>query len=199
MTDPGTVRPGGRTAQVRESVLRTVGDMVADRGFDALELPVVAERAGVGKTTLYRRWGSASALVSDLLVEMAASSRPRADTGSLRGDLTANAALVVDTLGYARQGRLFRAMFAAAAADPTTAEALATFYAVRVTEWAPCVDDAILRGEAPAGTDAHEVIRAVSAPLYYRFLTTLTPPDGDDADRAVAVVLAAVAAGAFTA
>lgn len=173
--------------------------MVADRGFDALELPVVAERAGVGKTTLYRRWGSASALVSDLLVEMAASSRPRADTGSLRGDLTANAALVVDTLGDARQGRLFRAMFAAAATDPTTAEALATFYEVRVTEWAPCVDDAILRGEAPAGTDADEVIRAVSAPLYYRFLTTLTPPDGDDADRAVAVVLAAVAAGAFTA
>ncbi|MGJ0117584.1 TetR/AcrR family transcriptional regulator [Williamsia sp. MIQD14] len=199
MTDPGTVRPGGRTAQVRESVLRVVGDMVADHGFDALDLPTVATRAGVGKTTVYRRWGSASALVADLLLEMATSSRPRADTGSLAGDLGANAHLVVDTLGDARQGRLFRAMIAAAAMDHTTATALATFYETRVAEWAPCVADAIDRGEAPAGTDGPEAIRALSAPLYYRFLTTTAPPGADDADRAVAVVLAAIAAGAFVA
>ncbi|MEV0502409.1 TetR family transcriptional regulator, partial [Streptomyces spectabilis] len=35
---PGTVRPGGRTARVREAVLRAAGDALAADGFDALDL-----------------------------------------------------------------------------------------------------------------------------------------------------------------
>lgn len=53
---PGSVRPGGRTARVRESVLEVAGDLLADRGFAHLDLTEVATGAGVGKTTVYRRW-----------------------------------------------------------------------------------------------------------------------------------------------
>ncbi len=63
-------------------------------------------------------------------------------------------------------------MIAAATCDAETAEALHRFYDIRVREWAPCVQQAIDRGEIPEGTDAQEVIRAVSAPLYYRLPTT---------------------------
>ncbi|HEX4250874.1 MAG TPA: TetR/AcrR family transcriptional regulator [Pseudonocardia sp.] len=195
--EPGTVRPGGRTARVREAVLRAAGDALAEHGIARLDLADVARRAGVGKTTVYRRWGTLTGLVADLLAEMAEHSLPRTDAGSLLGDLTANARLVQRTLADPRQGALFKAVLTAATCDPDAAAALHHFYAVRVAEWAPCVDQAVRRGELPGETDADEVIRAVSAPLYYRLLTTDRPLDEAAADRAAEAAWAAARAGAY--
>ncbi|MCK9901843.1 TetR family transcriptional regulator [Parafrankia colletiae] len=194
---PGSIRPGGRTARVRASVLRAAGDALAEHGFAGLDLADVASRAQVGRTTVYRRWGSAGALVADLLVDMAEQSLARSRTGSLLGDLKENARLVQRTLVDPRQGPLFRAILAAAATDDSTARALRRFYEIRVAEWAGCVDDAVERGEIPAGTDAREVVRAVSAPLYYRLLTTAEPPDETAADRAAEGAFVAAHAGVY--
>lgn len=196
---PGTVRPGGRTAQVRAAVLRAAGDTLAEEGFARLELAEVARRAGVGRTTVYRRWGTVTGLVADLLTDMAEQSLPRTETGSLLDDLKANARLVQRTLSDPRQGALFRAVIAAAVCDARTAEALHRFYATRVAEWAPCVETAVSRGELPAGTDAHEVVRAVSAPLYYRLLAGGGPLDEAAADRAAEAAAAAARAGVYAA
>ncbi len=194
---PASTRPGGRTAAVRDAVLRATGDLLIESGLGGVELTEVAHRADVGKSTVYRRWGSVPALVADLLTEMAETSQPRADTGSLRGDLRANANLVRRTLTHPRQGRLFKAIIAAATSDDNAAAALAGFYDARIAELAPMVTDAIGRGEAPADTDAVAVIRQVSAPLYYQFLTSTTSLTTKDALRTVDVTLAAVAAGAL--
>ncbi|MEV0673191.1 TetR/AcrR family transcriptional regulator [Mycobacterium sp. NPDC050441] len=191
-------RPGGRTAAVRDAVLRATADLLIEAGLEGLELTAVAERAGVGKSTVYRRWGSVPALVADLLVDMAEQSLPRADTGSLRGDLRANAKLVRRTLNDPRQGRLFKSVIAAATCDPHPAAALEAFYGRRIAEWAGCVADAVERGEAPAGTDAAAVIRQVSAPLYYQFLTSTRTLTVADADRAVEAAIAATTAGVFS-
>lgn len=195
--DPGTVRPGGRTARVRTAVLRATGDTLAEQGFAHLDLADIARRAEVGKTTVYRRWGTVTGLVADLLMDMAEQSLPRTETGSLLGDLTANARLVRRTLADPRQGALFKAVIAAATCDPKTAEALHRFYELRIQEWAPCVQQAIDRGEVPEGTDPYEVIRAVSAPLYYRLLTSGIPLDEAAADRAAEAAAAAARAGAY--
>ncbi|MDA1360775.1 TetR/AcrR family transcriptional regulator [Glycomyces luteolus] len=197
--EPGTVRPGGRTAKVREAVLRAAGDALAEDGFDRLDLAEIARRAGVGKTTVYRRWGTVPGLVADLLTEMAEDSLPRTETGTLLGDLTAQARLVQSTLSDARQGPLFRALITAAACDPQTADALHRFYRIRTEEWAPCVTAAIERGEIPEGTSPAELISAVSAPLYYRLLITGTPIDQPAADRAAQAAVTAAKAGAFIA
>jgi AcrR family transcriptional regulator len=196
-TDAGTVRPGGRTARVRASVLRAAGDALAEHGFARLDIADVARRAEVGKTTVYRRWRSPTGLVADLLVDMAEQSSPRTETGSLLGDLRANARLVQRTLTDPRQGALFKAVIAAATYDPRTAEALHRFYDVRIREWAPCVHQAIDRREIPEGTDSHEVVRAVSAPLYYRLLISGDRLDIADADRAADAATAAARAGAY--
>ncbi|MEU9184365.1 TetR/AcrR family transcriptional regulator [Streptomyces sp. NPDC048484] len=195
--EPGTVRPGGRTARVRAAVLQAAGDSLAERGFAHLDLADVARRAEVGKTTVYRRWGTVTSLVADLLMEMAEQSLPRTETGSLLGDLKANARLVQRTLADPRQGALFKAVLAAATCEPKTAEALHHFYDIRVKEWAPCVQQAIDRGELPEGTDTHEVIRALSAPLYYRLLTSGDRLDEAAADRAAEAAAAAARAGAY--
>ncbi|MFF8591563.1 TetR/AcrR family transcriptional regulator [Streptomyces sp. NPDC015220] len=194
---PGTVRPGGRTARVREAVLEAAGDALAATGFEGLDLAEIARRAGVGKTTVYRRWGTPAALAADLLEDMAAQSLPRSRTGSIEEDLRANARLVVRTLTDPRQGRLFRALIAASLCDRQTAEALHRFYAVRVGEWAGCVTDAVARGELPEGTDSRAVVSAVSAPLYYGMLNTGEPLDEAAADRAAAAALAAARAGVY--
>ncbi|GAA3223498.1 TetR/AcrR family transcriptional regulator [Actinocorallia longicatena] len=195
---PPTTRPGGRTARVREAVLRAAGDALAERGFDGLDLADVARRAEVGKTTVYRRWSTTTGLIADLLTAMAEDSLPRSDTGSLEGDLRANARLVLRTLSDPRQAPLFRAVIAAATCDPRTAEALHAFYATRIAEWAPCVALAEKRGEVPPGTDAAEVVRAVSAPLYYRLLASGDPLDAAAADRAALAAATAARAGVYT-
>jgi AcrR family transcriptional regulator len=194
---PGAQRPGGRTARVREAVLQAAGDALAADGFEALDLADIARRADVGKTTVYRRWGSTGALAADLLADMAEQSLPRTDSGSLRTDLRANARLVVTTLTDPRQGRLFKALIAASLCNDQAAEALHRFYAVRVEEWAGCVRDAANRGEVPAGTDPHAVVAAVSAPLYYAFLNTGRPLSTPDADRAAEAAATAAQAGVW--
>lgn len=195
--EPGTVRPGGRTARVRESVLVAAGDALAEHGFDRLDLADVARRAEVGKTTVYRRWSTTTGLIADLLDDMAEQSSPRTRTGSLAEDLRANARLVLSTLTDPRQGALFRSVIAAATCDARTAQALHRFYAVRIKEWAGCVTEAVERGELPAGTDPDEVIRAVSAPLYYRLLASGDPLDEAAADRAADAAVVAAKAGAY--
>ncbi|MDQ3786159.1 MAG: TetR/AcrR family transcriptional regulator [Actinomycetota bacterium] len=190
-------RPGGRTARVRAAVLRAAGDVLAEQGFAHLDLADLARRADVGKTTVYRRWGTVTAVVTDLLAEMAVESVPRTETGTLLGDLRANARLVLKTLTDPRQGPLFKAVIAAATCDDATATALGEFYATRIAEWAPCVTQAVERGEVPEGTDAEEVIRAVSAPLYYRLLTGAGDLDEAVADRAAEAAVTAARAGVF--
>jgi AcrR family transcriptional regulator len=196
-TNPGTLRPGGRTARTRAAALRAAEDALIEVGFDALDLADIARRADIGKTTVYRRWGTPAALVADLLLDMAEQSLPRTETGTLDGDLRANARLVLKTLTDQRSGALFKAVITAAACDADAATALHRFYATRIAEWAPCVEQAVARGDVPQGTDASEVIRAVSAPLYYRFLVSGDPLDVATADRAARAAADAARAGAY--
>ncbi|MEU7909735.1 TetR/AcrR family transcriptional regulator [Microbispora bryophytorum] len=195
---PGAVRPGGRTARVREAVLEAAADTLAEKGFEGLDLGEIARIAGVGKTTLYRRWGTPGALAADLLHDMAERSLPRSRNGDIDQDLRDNARLVLKTLTDPRQGRLFKALIAASLCNDQAAQALRRFYAVRIGEWAGCVTDAIERGELPPATDPRRVIAAVSAPLYYALLNIGEPLDETAADRAAAAALAAARAGALT-
>jgi AcrR family transcriptional regulator len=195
---PGAdVRPGGRAARVRAALLDAAAEALVDAGPSGIDLAELSRRAGIGKTTVYRRWGTVAAVVNDLLTDMAETSLPRTDTGTLDGDLAANADLVRSTLADPRQGRLFAALVASATADPRTAEALRGFYDNRIATWSPCVVDAVERGELPRGTDPSAVVRAVSAPLYYQLLTRGEVPTEDDARRAARAAAAAARAGVF--
>lgn len=195
--EPGTIRPGGRTARVRAVVLGAAVEVLAERGFARLDLGEVAQRAGVGKTTVYRRWGTSATLIGDLLDDLAARSVPRADTGSLRGDLVAYARRVLRTLTDPRQGPLVKGVIAAATGDERTAASLHRFAAARIAEWAPCVVEAVDRGEIPPGTDSREVLNAVWAPLCHRVLVAGDPLSDAAAVRAAEAAVVAAEAGVF--
>lgn len=85
----------------------------------------------------------------------------------------------------------------AAVARPCNTLATSSASGEVAREWSGCVTEAVERGELPAGTDPDEVIRAVSAPLYYRLLASGDPLDEAAADRAAEAAAAAARAGAY--
>ncbi|MER7548142.1 TetR/AcrR family transcriptional regulator [Spirillospora sp. NPDC127506] len=196
---PGSVRPGGRTARVRDAVREATLAELSEHGYRELTVEGVAARSGVHRTTVYRRWGGADGLIADALARAAAEPWPVPDTGTLAGDLRALARLVLTGLTDPAQGPLTRAFVLAAAHSPAAARALHDFYARRHEQAAAAVERAAARGEVPAGTDPAEVVRAAVAPLYHRAFITGEPVDEAAADRAAAAACAAARAGILTA
>ncbi|MFC7277618.1 TetR/AcrR family transcriptional regulator [Paractinoplanes rhizophilus] len=188
-------RPGGRTARTRTAVAAALQEELLEVGYAGTTIERIARRAGVAKTTLYRRWGSVGQLVVDLFHEAAAVEIPVADTGSLEGDLRALARSAVTLLLHPRSRAVFDIVVGEAVHDEAARAALTDFFAGRVANAAPIVARAVARGEIPANTDAAEVIRQLGAPYYARLYITGDPIGEADADRAAAVTAMAARAG----
>jgi AcrR family transcriptional regulator len=92
---------------------------LGESGYAEVTLDRIARRAGVHKTTLYRRWGTREALALEAMLEHAGRRVPIPDTGSLREDLltlaTAAAGAAATPQGEARH--LQQALLGRAAGD----------------------------------------------------------------------------------
>ena len=82
-------RPGGRSARVQAAVHEATVDLLALHGRAGLTVPLIAARAGVTPSTIYRRWGDLADLLADVAVERMRPDGDPADTGSVAGDLLA--------------------------------------------------------------------------------------------------------------
>ena len=82
---PGTRRPGGRTERNRQAVATAVLELLR-AGDTELNPAVVAEVAGVGRSTVYRRWPTRSDLLREAHTEHTRDLRIP-DTGSLTEDV----------------------------------------------------------------------------------------------------------------
>src|SRR5471032_885584 len=82
-------RPGGRSARVQAAVHQATTELMALHGRAALTVPLIAARAGVTPSTIYRRWGELADLLADVAVERMRPDGDPADTGSVAGDLQA--------------------------------------------------------------------------------------------------------------
>jgi AcrR family transcriptional regulator len=81
-------RVGGRSARVVSAVLRNTLEALGQQGYAGLRVDQIAERSGVNKTTIYRRWPTRAHLVIAALTDLA--TPPVAvDTGYLEHDLRA--------------------------------------------------------------------------------------------------------------
>ncbi|GAA2246035.1 TetR family transcriptional regulator [Streptomyces ruber] len=98
MSSKQRVRPGGRSARVQASVHTAVRELLEERGREALTVPLVAQRAGVTPSTVYRRWGNLQELLSDVAVERLRPDTEPEDHGDLRSDLTAWAEQFLDEM-----------------------------------------------------------------------------------------------------
>lgn len=185
----------GRGPKVQRAVHAATLAELVEKGYAALTVEGVARRAGVHKTTVYRRWKDRESLVVDALAEHFARDIPAPDTGSVEADLLVLARALVESMTGPVGTALLTAMYSDAGRLPEVAEARRRVFQDRYQRAEPVVARAVERGELPEGTDALEFFRALAAPIYFRLLVTDEPVGEAVADQSVAAVLAAARAG----
>ncbi|SEG63922.1 DNA-binding transcriptional regulator, AcrR family [Nonomuraea solani] len=196
-SDRPAARPVGRGAKVRTAVHAATLAELVEKGYAALTVENVAQRAGVHKTTVYRRWNDRESLLTDALAEHLAADIPIPDTGAIETDLRALAHGLVQSFASPTGQAVLAAMFTGAAHLPEIATARRRVFHDRLVRAEPVVTRAVERGELPAGTDPAELVRTLVAPIYLRLLMTAEPVDAAVADQTARVTLAAAQAGAL--
>lgn len=93
-TAPGGTAPTGpakgrpRSEAVSQSILEAALDLIAEHGtFSDVSVEAVAERSGVSKASIYRRWSSKEELIAAAIESIKAPLPPSMPRTSLRDDL----------------------------------------------------------------------------------------------------------------
>ncbi len=152
--------------------------LVAERGYDKLTMDQIAEATKSSKATLYRQWGSKSALVVEAIKCVGDHEEEPPDTGSLRGDLMA---MVDRAEGQEKDSDLLVAIMHAIRQDDELAQT------VRVELLEPgrdriraVIDRAVVRGEVAADCPALPFVDYVFiAPIVLHFLLEGDEPSTD--------------------
>ncbi|MFJ4676038.1 MULTISPECIES: TetR/AcrR family transcriptional regulator [unclassified Kitasatospora] len=111
----GKGRP--RSAAADQAILDATREALAELGWGGLTMGDVALRAGVAKTTLYRRWPSKSELVVDAIASLF-DQLECADRGSLQADIEAVVARFAELLSLPETQAALLALFAEGTRDP---------------------------------------------------------------------------------
>ncbi len=147
-------------------------DTLVESGYSQVTFEGLAARAGVHKTTLYRRWGSREGLLLDVALTTASETVPVPDTGSFEQDLREFARAIARNLQSPQAQAMLRAVVAEAMAEPRVAEAVGQFWKARFGAAREMVARAVARGQLPPDADADVLIEALISPLYLRVLVT---------------------------
>jgi AcrR family transcriptional regulator len=181
---PAGEEPGGRSGPGRPrssathaAILTAVADLLAEGGYPAVSIEAVANRAGVGKQTIYRWWPGKPELILEHLIGVAAT-LPSPDTGRLIDDLRVylGATCLGWTVGGA--GPVVAALMAEAQVDARFAS---LFYheliAGRRGALRNLLARAQARGDLASGRDIDLLLDLIYGPLWYRLLLQHAPLD----------------------
>jgi AcrR family transcriptional regulator len=172
-------RPGGRSARVRTAVVEAALDELVERGYADMTIEGIAARAGVNKTSIYRRWGSKGALLADALLASTAATPVLPAGGDLRHNLLllwATAPRPRHRRDYARPIAVSRALLAAAS-DPDVAEAHRELWRRRLEVITLIVKRAVATGELREGADPALLMDLLFGPFHSRVIARDQRPD----------------------
>jgi AcrR family transcriptional regulator len=173
---------------VVKSVLEAAIAEIARVGYAALRVDEVAARAGVNKTTVYRRWPTKPVLVTAAIRSLVGAQPEAPDTGALRGDL-----LVLLRRNVAKvrrpEGRMISRVIMLERDHPEVAEIARELRAEHLAVWEAVVRRAIARGEIPEGSDPHIIVDTLSGALFSRMNRTRQRVDEDYLSALVDLVL----------
>jgi AcrR family transcriptional regulator len=178
--------------------LRVTAELLGEGGFAGLTVEAVADRAGVNKTTIYRRWPTIESLVADALATRSRATIPVPDTGALRSDLLQ----LLEEVEAAISSPLGKAIVRQSLVRRNGEESVVIeqlrrdFWATRFRLTGEVVRRAIRRGELPEGTDARFVLETLVAPLYFRVFVSGEPIGPDLKDQLVDLVVRGLGAAA---
>ena len=168
------------------AIRKAAFELLAERGYDAIEIPDIALRAGVNRTTIYRRWPSKAELLLDLMLDEMQAKVPTPDTGSFEGDLAELLASIARVLDDPASRSLFHILAARSDSGAQDGGVRARFWNERFANSGAIVSRAIARGEQAEGVSARAVLELGAAPLFYRMLVL-----GEPVDDGVAAEIAA--------
>jgi AcrR family transcriptional regulator len=177
-TPQGTSKAGSgrpRDSAATASILQAAMDIAEERGFDRLSVESVAARAGVAKTTIYRRWPNVWAILMDAFIADVARLAPIEQRGSARETLAESIRLMARAF-RGRQGKVLRSLLGRAQAEPGLVEA----YWSRWVEPRRKLAREVIRlgvasGELRAGLDEDIVLDALYGALYHRLTIPYAP------------------------
>lgn len=161
-----------RDPKVDEAILTAALDLLAEHGYSRLTVEGVAMRAGVAKTSLYRRWSHKEALILDAVAKVGLAQRPETpNTGNLHQDM----------LSYLRAWNRFRRE-AAWSGEVLANSGLKHAFRTRLGDVLTSgprtiIARAVERGELPAHTDVDLVAMLPMALIHQHFVLTGEPAD----------------------
>ncbi|MBI1218290.1 MAG: TetR family transcriptional regulator [Rhodobacteraceae bacterium] len=158
------VRQGGRSARIQKAVHEASRALLEEIDRSKITVPMIAERAGVTPSTIYRRWGTLTDLLADVAVERLRPVTGPEDTGSTSGDLEAFVLQYAEEMSSPVGRALLRDVMAEAQSDGATIRCCQYTYD-HLDEIAA---RAAARGEAPF--DVPEMIDRTVAPICYHIL-----------------------------
>jgi AcrR family transcriptional regulator len=157
-----------RSERRHNAILQTAIDLVLELGFRAVSIESIAAKAGVAKTTIYRRWPNKAAVVMDaFMVRFGSGTQfPTAKK------VTDRIRLQMRTMASefrSKDGSLVKALLAEAQFDPELATAFRERWTLPRRKMALAVfQKAISRGELRSDIDLEATIDLLYAPMYYR-------------------------------
>jgi AcrR family transcriptional regulator len=191
---PRRGRPRDPEAEPR--IRRYAVQLLLERGFDGMTVDDVAEAAGVGKATIYRRWASKELLANDAMADLFDMEIPDADTGSIAGDLLE---VYRTALAFANSERglaLIRLAVAEANRDPRSAQIYRDVLDRRIELTEAALDRARARGERVRDSaDPVVMVEWMAGVFVVRALTGRPMPPPEDAERLADVTLRAILEG----
>ncbi|MEV0952850.1 TetR/AcrR family transcriptional regulator [Promicromonospora sp. NPDC050249] len=181
----GRGRP--RDPRTDEAILRAALELFTEHGHAGTSIEAIARRAGVGKLTVYRRWGSKDELIA-AAVESARGEIPNPGTDDLDGMSYAEISqVIVDALPVSARTLTepgYRAMLAQVFGSSVTHPGLmAAFWQNHILPRRRTAHLALSRaveeGVLPPETDIEALIDMTVGAVLYRLLRS-DPPDADE-------------------
>ena len=179
----GGQRPGGRTADVTLRIHEAVRRLLLESGTDACSYKNVAERAGVERSTLYRRYPDRWDMLIDAFIDLAGTEvvpdLGHSFASDLKSVLSKLAAMLNTPLGPAVMS------VAGELQAQSRNEVARTFFDRRMSQLEPMFDAAVARGELSAEVDGEEVFTFAAGAIYFRTFIAARGVDDAFIDRVV--------------
>jgi AcrR family transcriptional regulator len=175
-----TRRPGRpRDDSLDAEVIRAVLELLGEEGLGGFSMDAIAERAGVSKATIYRRWDSKEELIIDGVASLVSTVQP-VENDDVRMVLITLLKRMRRFLFEAKGGTLFPSLVAEVAADSDIGRRYAeTVIVPRRQMVAEVISNGIDRGELRPNLDVEVAVDMLIGPP---ILTRLIGRFGESSD-----------------
>jgi AcrR family transcriptional regulator len=167
---PQTAAGRPRSEEAHRAILDATLSLLVEVGYSALTVEGIAQRAGVGKATIYRRWPSKLPLVVEAFGDLPAFEE--ADTGGLASDLDRILRSYVRVYNTTPLGAVVPSLAGELPHNPQLMDLFAPVVKQRRQPLIRALHRAIERGEIPPDTDLDLAADMIVGPMTVRVFFT---------------------------